>query len=369
MDISWKFLAILSSNRWFAVAINGSAACECVRPKLILGLEDIMELSLASAASLSPGEKKEHYTKSLAVAILLFIFMVPGSGHTEPVKGTAKPESADKKPAPPTEINYTVTEVFPLTGKLIVGVNRSRELALVGDFAGSFVDKKRNVIDFECGVFSAGASQRFTTPSAINNHGDIVGFCHDDLGQIETGFLRSKNGNLFHLTAPGATSTVAYGVNDFGEIVGRSSGISGNFSFIRSSQGEYQNILPPTIEALVQAVAINNSLKVVGHYSDNNGQHAFLWDNGQFTELRVPGASGNNDVRQLNNNDQALMFATVGGVGSYYLYSDGNYLRINNPEGYSWHSVNALNDNGEITGFAVDDQNEFFDIIARPSKK
>jgi probable HAF family extracellular repeat protein len=151
--------------------------------------------------------------------------------------------------------------------------------------------------------------------------------------------------------------------------VGRSSGTSGSFSFIRSSDGPCQNISPPTIEALVAAVAINNSLKVVGHYSDTNGRHAFLWDNGQFTELRVPGATGNSDVRQLNNNDQALMFATVDGVAAYYLYTDGNYLRINSPDGYTWQTVNALNDNGELAGFAFDDQNVFFDIIARPNKK
>ncbi len=327
-----------------------------------------MRLLLASAC-VSPGNNEKGQRKVLAVALFVLALMVPGIGQAQPVKTAANPENADKKPAPPAEINYTVTEVFPLQGKFIAAVNRSRELALIGDFAGSFVDRKRKVTDFECAVFSDGATQRFTTPLGMNNRGDIVGFCHDDLLQIETGFLRSKNGNLFHFTASGATSTVAYGVNDFGEIVGRSSGTSGNFSFIRSSDGQYQNISPPTIEALVEAIAINNSLKVVGHYSDTNGRHAFLWDNGQFTELRVPGATGNSDVRQLNNNDQALMFATVDGVAAYYLYNDGNYLRINSPDGYTWQSVNALNDNGELAGFAFDDQNVFFDIIAKPTKK
>jgi probable HAF family extracellular repeat protein len=319
----------------------------------------------------NPGSnKKKCSMKNIAtVALLLFALMVPQIGEAQPVTTAAKPESPGKKPPPPTEINYTVTEVFPLKDRYIGAFNRSRELALIGDFAGSFADKKRKVTDFECLVFSSGATRHFTTPLGINNHGDIAGFCHDDLGQMHTGFLRSKNGSLLQFTAPGSTSTVAYGVNDFGQIVGQSSGTSGTFSFIRSSDGmQYQNILPPTIEALVQAVAINNSGKLVGHYSDSSGQHAFLWDNGQFTELRVPGATGG-DVRQLNNNDQALMFATVDGVGSHYLYDAGNYLRINNPKGYTWQTVIALNDNGELTGFAFDDQNVFFDIIAKPNKK
>ncbi len=308
--------------------------------------------------------------KIATIALLIFALLVPQIGQAQPVTTAAKPESPGKKPPPPAEINYTVTEVFPLEGRFITALNRSSELALVGNFAGSFVDKKREITDFECLMFSSGAIQHFTTPLGINNNGDIVGFCHDDRGQIETGFLRSKSGSLFQFTAPGSTSTVANGINDFGQIVGQSSGTSGTFSFIRSGDGtQYQNILPPTIEALVQAVAINNSLKVVGHYSDSTGQHAFLWENGQFTELRVPGAIGNSDVRQLNNNDQALMFATVDGIGSHYLYSAGNYLRINNPKGYTWQSVNALNDNGELSGFAFDDQNVFFDIIAKPSKK
>lgn len=328
-----------------------------------------MKLLLASAGFESPSDKKKRCIKVWALALFVFAFIVPRTGQAQPVTSATKPENPGKKPPAPSEINYTVTEVFPLQGKFIAAVNRSRELALIGDFAGSFVDKKRKVTDFECAVFSDGATERFTTPLGINNHGDIVGFCHDDLGELETGFLRSKNGTLIQFNAPSSTSTVAWGVNDFGEIVGQSSGTSGAFSFIRSSDGHYQNISPPTIEALVQAVAINNSLKVVGHYSDTNGRHAFLWDNGQFTELRVPGATGNSDVRQLNNNDQALMFATVDGVAAYYLYTDGSYLRINSPDGYTWQSVNALNDNGELAGFAFDDQNVFFDIIAKPSKK
>jgi probable HAF family extracellular repeat protein len=299
--------------------------------------------------------------------LLVLALLTPLIGEAQPVTTGAKPENPGKK-APPSEINYAVIEVFPLGDRYIGSFNRSRELALVGDFDGFFVDKKRRVTDFECVVFSDGATQHFTTPLGINNHGDIVGFCHDDVGEMETGFLRSKSGTLFQFTAPGSKSTVAWDVNDFGQIVGQSSGAFGAFSFIRSSDGQYQHISPPRIEAVVKAVAINNSLKVVGHHSDINGQHAFFWDNGQFTELRVPGASGNSDVRQLNNNDQALMFATVDGVGSYYLYDGGNYLRINNPEGYTWQTVNALNDNGELTGFAFDDQNNFFDIIAKPTK-
>jgi uncharacterized membrane protein len=308
--------------------------------------------------------------KNVAAGVLLVLaLLAPLIGEAQPVTNGAKPENPGKKRPLPSEINYTVIEVFPLEGKFIAAVNRSRELALIGDFTGSFVDKKRKVTDFECAVFSDGAIQRLTTPSGINNHGDIVGFCHDDIGQIETGFVRSKNGTLFQFIAPGSTSTVASGVNDFGQIVGRSSGASGTFSFIRSSDGQYQHILPPTIEAVLEAVAINNSLKVLGHYSDSTGRHAFLWDNGQFTELRVPGSTDSNDARQLNNNDQVLIYATVDGVTSPYLYNAGDYFLINNPKGYTWQRVNALNDNGELTGFAFDDQNVFFDIIAKPSKK
>jgi probable HAF family extracellular repeat protein len=330
--------------------------------------ETLLAASLASRES--PCNKKRGSMKKIATtALLVFALLIAQIGQAQTVTTAAKPESPAKKPSPPTEINYTVTEAFPLGDRFIGALNRSGELALIGDFAASFVDKKRKVTDFECLIFSSGAVDHFTTPLGINNKGDIVGFCHDNVGPIETGFLRSKSGSLSQFTAPDATSTFANGVNDFGQIVGQSSGISGTFSFIRSPDGtQYQNILPPTIEALVQAVAINNSLKVVGHYTDNNGQHAFLWDNGQFTELKVPGAS-NSDVRQLNNNDQALMFATVAGVGSHYLYSDGNYLRINNPEGYTWQNVIALNDNGELAGSAFNDQNVSFDIIAKPRKK
>jgi probable HAF family extracellular repeat protein len=323
--------------------------------------------TLAFASPLTTG-RNVPMKKNTTVALFVFALLVPQIGLAQSVKITAKPENADKKPSPLTEINYTVTEVFPLGDRFITAFNRARELALSGNFASSFVDKKRNLTEFECLAFSSAATQHFTTPWGINNKGDIVGSCHDNF-HIHTGFLRSKDGSLFQFTAPGSTSTVAYGVNDFGQIVGQSSGSSGNLSFIRSSDGHLQNILPPTIEALVQAVAINNSGKLVGNYVDNNGQHAFLWDNGQFTELRVPGSIGGNDARQLNNNDQVLIYATVNGVASPYLYSAGNYFRINNPKGYVWQVINALNDNEELTGFVYNDQEMFFDVIVKPSKK
>ena len=94
--------------------------------------------------------------KIAIVALFVFALMVPRIGQAQPVTTAAKPESPGKKPPPPTEINYTVTEVFPLGDRFIGALNQSGELALISNvpnsfnnFAGSFVDKKRKVTEFE----------------------------------------------------------------------------------------------------------------------------------------------------------------------------------------------------------------------------
>jgi hypothetical protein len=52
--------------------------------------------------------------KIATTALLVFALLIAQIGQAQTVTTAAKPESPAKKPSPPTEINYTVTEAFPL---------------------------------------------------------------------------------------------------------------------------------------------------------------------------------------------------------------------------------------------------------------
>jgi probable HAF family extracellular repeat protein len=58
-----------------------------------------------------------------------------------------------------------------------------------------------------------------TTATGINSQGQVVGYFHQ--GGITHGFLRSSDGSSYTiLDVPGATNTLAWGINDNGLIVG-----------------------------------------------------------------------------------------------------------------------------------------------------
>ena len=100
--------------------------------------ETLLAASLAFRES--PCSKKRGSMKKIATtALLVFALLIAQIGQAQTVTTAAKPESPAKKPSPPTEINYTVTEAFPLGDRFIGALNRSGELALIGNFAASFV--------------------------------------------------------------------------------------------------------------------------------------------------------------------------------------------------------------------------------------
>src|SRR5436305_6556097 len=67
-------------------------------------------------------------------------------------------------------------------------------------------------------------------PSGVNDAGQIVGY---SLGGEQTrGFLYT-NGALVSITAPGSRNTLAYGINNAGQIVGSASGSgTGTYGFL-----------------------------------------------------------------------------------------------------------------------------------------
>jgi len=100
----------------------------------------------------------------------------------------------------------------------------------------------------------------YSWANKINNRGDVVGGVCDDVACH--GFLLSKNGVLTTLDYPGASDTYAFGINNFGTIVGWWDLYDSNGNFLYD-QG-------------------------------------FTWKEGKFTELTYPGSgdtfpAGNND--------------------------------------------------------------------------
>ncbi len=139
-------------------------------------------------------------------------------------------------------------------------------------------------------------SRVFNHPLGINNRGQIVGDSRDELGPV-LGFLLD-HGNFTTLLAEGHPESIASCINDRGQIVLITFNPQENLLL---DKGKFNTLDLP---AGAFATGITNSGEIVGEYSDESGSHGFLFNNGKFTAIDVPGATatvvnGINDHRQI----------------------------------------------------------------------
>ncbi|HEV2394547.1 MAG TPA: hypothetical protein VG146_19525 [Verrucomicrobiae bacterium] len=140
-----------------------------------------------------------------------------------------------------------------------------------------------------------------SSANAINNLGQIVG--RADLANnnavLAHAFVYS-NGIMTDLSVLGTyntgqgttSSSAAYGINNKGEIVGQSSTTNGVLHAFLFSQGQMSDlgVLPGSQQS--KAHAINDSSQVVGWTLGPGTQRAFLYENGSLTDLGTLGGDG-----------------------------------------------------------------------------
>lgn len=113
-----------------------------------------------------------------------------------------------------------------------------------------------------------------TTAAAINNRGDVAGFRTGRLGQTKA-FLRRANGHLTVLHYPGASATMAFGVNDAREVVGTYTKGTGDnartFGFTWSMRRGWHSVSDPMGKGTTTVNGVNDLGDLVGFYTDARG--------------------------------------------------------------------------------------------------
>jgi probable HAF family extracellular repeat protein len=187
-----------------------------------------------------------------------------------------------------------------------------------------------------------GASQ--TLAYGINSAGQIVGNFFDSTGGH--GFL--YNGSSFtQIDVPGAHTTGVTGINDAGQIVGG----FGDHSFLYTGGRFTQIDVPGAINT--SASGINNVGQIVGFFFDSTGDHGFLYNGSSFTQIDVPGASYT-FAYGINNAGQIVgLFSNSNGPPSAnhgFLYNGGSFAQIDVPGAINT-SASGINNVGQIVGF------------------
>jgi probable HAF family extracellular repeat protein len=156
---------------------------------------------------------------------------------------------------------------------------------------------------------------------------------------------------------PGDTSSVAWGINALGDVVGWSAGPNGPRAFVHTNAGGMTAL--PALPGRPRSVArdINDSGVVVGT-ADMGGTdlgHAVVWSAGSVVDLGTLGTGFYSEAWGVNNLGQVVGSSfTNGGNGlsgvHAFLYSPGGALVDLTPETDNSRALD-INDAGQVVGY------------------
>ena len=112
------------------------------------------------------------------------------------------------------------------------------------------------------------------TAAAINDEGDVAGFYTNSAGTTD-GFLKTHHGQFIDLAVPGASATMALGVNGSDEVVGTYTVGSGSSAqmhgFTWTPQHGFQTVDDPHGMGTTTINGVNDRGQLVGFYVDSTG--------------------------------------------------------------------------------------------------
>jgi len=195
-----------------------------------------------------------------------------------------------------------------------------------------------------------------TVAQGINADGAVVGAYVDSAGR-QHGFLL-RGGTFTTIDYPGALTTGVRGINSQGDMVGvhvDATGLPGGGSrgFLLR-QGAFSDINYPGHLTTIP-VKIYDSGQIVGCYHDNDtmgSMHGWLFSDGNFSDLSTS-PSMNNGVLPDGSVTAGLYTDMMTGVGRAYLASNGAFAPFDFPFAIGT-SAWDLSSTGELVGTYTD---------------
>ena len=195
------------------------------------------------------------------------------------------------------------------------------------------------------------------TASNINDHGDITGVIGGERNMI--GFLRTSDGQYQEILFagdcgpqhPAARCIAPHGINNRGQIVGSIVAVFRDFSggFLREKDGTMK-ILPHTP---ANSIAFPNGINDRGVIVGNTDHHGFLLDGGGYTIIDFPGAEVT-ECWAINNSGVVTGSFTLPSRETFgFLWQKGNFIstfQVSDSNGAINTFPNAINDLGQVAG-------------------
>jgi len=267
-------------------------------------------------------------------------------------------------------LNFTTIDFSGSHETIVFRVNSS------GEVVGSYFDSSNAEHGF---LWQAGSFTTFDVPGGvgatqaqgINDLAETTGEYGNN--QVVLGFLRQPDGSTVNIDPPASAGyTEADGVNNAGAIVGRYFGNSPGFQGFVFSNGSYTTINVPGATN-TSLFGINNLGDIVGDYIDASGAtHGLLMSNGNITTIDFPGST-NTNAQDINDNGEIVGSTVVNDVRHGYLFSNGKFTMIDNPGAslapsglpLSGTDVHGINASGEVAGTYQDSGGVIHGFVAK----
>jgi probable HAF family extracellular repeat protein len=104
--------------------------------------------------------------------------------------------------------------------------------------------------------------------------------------------VRAAGATFTTIDPPGSVLTLAGGINDSGEIVGRYTDGAGTVHGFLLSNGVYSSFDVPGSTGFSAGIGVNSNGQIVGDYYVNQTEHGYLLSGSTFTTIDPPGAHG-----------------------------------------------------------------------------
>jgi probable HAF family extracellular repeat protein len=160
---------------------------------------------------------------------------------------------------------------------------------------------------------------------------------------------------------PGSDYSLAYAVNDSGQVTGSSGSASGHMHAYVYSNGAMTDLGPlgtSYLDTYGKAINAQGDVAGYGSIAGTSNQHAFLYSNGTMVDLGTLGGTVS-AAWGINNFDEVVGVSETTNNASYdpFLYANGTMydlasLLVSNP-GWNTLQATAINNAGQIIGYGT----------------
>ena len=180
-------------------------------------------------------------------------------------------------------------------------------------------------------------------PRAINGRGQVVGWT----GSPTRAFIWTAGVGTQALPHLGVGPSVAYDINDLGQVVGESSGRA-----VRWSNGTAQDLGTLEPGGSSTATGINELSHVTGSATAGGELHAFLFTDAEGMTDATP-TTAVRAVWRINERDQITGYRSLFNANRAFRWTAGTLEDLGLAEGFAHSFGLDINDSGQVSGAAT----------------